>query len=69
MLHCPYCIAMNQIVERVLAGQLVGFKTREKVSNYIAILASTGKTERQLEHFGKAYLKEMLTPDTRYSGC
>lgn len=63
-------LAMHQIVDRVLgsSGLLVGSETREKVMNYIELLASTGKTERQLEAFGKAYLKELLEPDTRYSG-
>ena len=47
----------------------MGFEAREKVRNYIGLLASTGKTRRQLEHFGKAYLQEILKPDKRYSGC
>ena len=61
---------MNDVVERVLssAGQSVGLETREKVRNYISLLASTGKTRRQLERFGKAYLKLILEPDQRYSG-
>jgi hypothetical protein len=33
------------------------------------MLASTGKNGRQLERFGKAYLREILKPDPRYSGC
>jgi hypothetical protein len=62
---------MSDIVEKVLssAGQAVSFEAREKVRNYIGLLASTGKTSRQLERFGKAYLKEILEPDPRYSGC
>jgi hypothetical protein len=61
---------MNDVVERVLssAGQSVSSETREKVKNYISLLASTGKTPRQLERFGKAYLKHILEPDQRYSG-
>ena len=71
MLHCAYCSAMNDIVERVLSetDPSVGLAAREKVLNYIGLLASTGKTKRQLERLGKAYLKEMLKPDPRYSGC
>ena len=71
MLHCPYCSAMNEIVERVLssADPSLGFEAREKVSNYIRLLASTGKTTRQLERFGRAYLQEILQPDPRYTGC
>lgn len=62
---------MNHIVERVLnsADQSVGAEAREKVANYIVLLASTGKTGRELERFGKAYLREILKPDPRYSGC
>ena len=71
MLHCSYCIAMNDTVEKVLSSvdPSVGFNAREKVRNYIFLLASTGKTHRQLEHLGKAYLREILQPDPRYSGC
>ncbi len=62
---------MNEIVERVLssADPSVGFEAREKVRNYISLLASTGKTTHQLERFGRAYLQEILKPDPRYSGC
>jgi hypothetical protein len=62
---------MNGIVDQVLSSSdlPVGFETREKVSNYIGLLASTGKTERQLVWYGKAYLREILKPDRRYSGC
>ncbi len=62
---------MNDIVDRVLnsASHSVGSEAREKVANYIGLLASTGKSGRQLEHFGKAYLREILEPDRRYSGC
>jgi hypothetical protein len=62
---------MNEIVETVLssANHSVGSDAREKVRNYISLLASTGKTERQLVHFGIAYLREISAPDPRYSGC
>jgi hypothetical protein len=70
MLQCIHCSAMNDIVERVLssAGHSVDLGAREKVRNYIGLLASTGKTSRQLERLGKAYLKQILEPDHRYSG-
>jgi hypothetical protein len=70
MLQCSHCSAMNDIVEKVLssAGHSVDLEAREKVRNYIGLLASTGKTNRQLEHFGKAYLRQILKPDHRYSG-
>ena len=62
---------MNEIVERVLsaADPSLGFEAREKVRNYICLLASTGKTTGQLERFGRAYLQEILKPDPRYTGC
>ena len=70
MLQCSYCSAMNDIIDRVLNSHpAVGLEARERVRNYIGLLASTGKTARQLERFGKAYLKEILQPDTRYTGC
>ena len=70
MLHCPYCSAMNEIVERILssADPSLALEAREKVRNYIGLLASTGKTSRQLERLGRAYLKEILKPHPRYSG-
>jgi hypothetical protein len=62
---------MNEIVERILSSvdPSVGLEAREKVRNYISLLASTGQTGRQLEQFGRAYLQEILAPDPRYSGC
>jgi hypothetical protein len=62
---------MNEIVERVLSSSplIADPSAREKVRNYIVLLASTGKSPRQLEAYGKAYLKELLGPDSRYSGC
>lgn len=47
----------------------MGWETREKVSNYINLLASTGKTNRQLMRFGTMYLRELFEPDNRYTGC
>lgn len=61
---------MNNIVEKVLSSfdkDVSG--ARAKVRNYLSLLASTGKSEQQLLAFGRAYLKEMLEPDSRYSGC
>jgi hypothetical protein len=61
---------MNDLVEKILSSyseDVTG--AREKVRNYLNLLASTGKTEQQLLAFGTAYLKEILEPDSRYSGC
>lgn len=62
---------MNHIVERVLSSADPGVEpeAREKVINYMRLLASTGLTSRQLERFGRAYIRELLRPDRRYSGC
>ena len=79
MLHCDYCRRVGlvvlaykkDIVEAVL--QSSDSEARKdfygKVSNYIGLLASTGKTEEQLLVLGKAYLDEILNPDPRYTGC
>ena len=61
---------MNDIVEKVLSsvGQDVS-DAREKLRKYLGLLASAGKTDEELLDFGTAYLKEILEPDARYSGC
>jgi hypothetical protein len=72
MLHCALCgDYMKDIVERVLhsCDREVARSARGKISNYIGLLASTGKTDEQLVALGAAYLKELLEPDARYSGC
>ena len=60
---------MNDVVERILSsyGRDVS-SARERVRNYLALLASAGKTEEELIAFGTAYLSEILDPDPRYSG-
>lgn len=62
---------MNDVVERVLSSvsHSVGAEAREKVRAYILLLASTGKSGKQLERLGKAYLEELFSPDRRYTGC
>ena len=62
---------MTDIVERILRSHKGGVSgsLRGKMSNYISLLASTGKTDEQLVQLGEAYLKEILNPDPRYSGC
>ena len=62
---------MNEIIERVLssADPSVSLEAREKVRHYLGLLASTGKSNLQLEQFGRAYLREMMKPDPRYTGC
>jgi hypothetical protein len=62
---------LNNVVDRVVSsyGGEVNGPTQEKLLNYIQLLASTGITDDQLLSFGSAYLKEILEPDPRYSGC
>ena len=61
--------AMNEIVDKILLDQPAGLEARERVANYIGLLASTGKTNGELFRYGRAYLKEILEPDPRYTGC
>jgi hypothetical protein len=64
-------VALDNIVNNVVSsyGGEVSDLTQEKLLNYVRLLASTGKTDEQLLAFGTAYLREILEPDPRYSGC
>jgi hypothetical protein len=61
---------MDGIVDSVLGsyGRAVSGETKEKLSGYIQLLASTGQTDEQLLIFGSAYLHEISAPDPRYTG-
>ena len=62
---------MDNIVNSVVRsydGEVNGL-SQERLLNYIRLLASTGKSDEQLVVFGTAYLREILEPDPRYSGC
>jgi hypothetical protein len=63
--------ALKNIVDSVVSSQVaeVSGLTQEKLLNYLQLLASTGIGDEQLIMFGSAYLKEILDPDPRYSGC
>lgn len=79
MLQCDYCICAGLVIlayEKDIVEAILKSSDGEarkafygKVSNYIGLLASTGKTEEQLLVLGKAYLDEILNPDPRYTGC
>jgi hypothetical protein len=58
---------VNSVV-RSYGGEVSGL-TQQRLLNYMRLLASTGKTDEQLLAFGAAYLREILEPDPRYSGC
>jgi|APAra7269097403_1048558.scaffolds.fasta_scaffold05926_1 hypothetical protein len=62
---------MNDIIESVLknSDREVGAEARERVAEYLHMLARAGKTKRQLIRYGTAYVKEIFEPDRRYSGC
>lgn len=62
--------ALHHIVDNVVRsynGEVSGL-TQQKLLNYMRLLASTGKTDEQLQAIGTAYLREILDPDPRYSG-
>jgi hypothetical protein len=79
MVQCVHCgaltyffgVGMPNIVDRIVSsyGAEVSGPTREKLINYIQLLASTGITDRKLLMIGRAYLKEVLKPNPRYTGC
>jgi MoxR-like ATPase len=70
---------MKEIVDQVLQDynlihpldQARTAESREKVSQYVATLASAGqKDPRRLFVFARAYLKELHEgPDPRFTGC
>ena len=62
---------MENIVDSVVRsyGAEVNGPTQEKLFNYIRLLASTGVSDEELLTFGRAYLREILEPNPRYTGC
>jgi hypothetical protein len=64
-------VGLRNIVDMVVSsyGAEVSGPTREKLINYIQLLASTGITDEKLLTFGRAYLREMSKPNPRYTGC
>ncbi|MGJ4939184.1 hypothetical protein [Bradyrhizobium sp. STM 3843] len=62
---------MNDIVEAILHSSGVSSElARTRLKLYLDLLASTGKRDEQaLASLGAAYIKEMLEPDPRYTGC
>jgi hypothetical protein len=64
-------VGLQNIVDRVVTSYEaeVSGPTQEKLFNYIRLLASTGITDEKLLTFGRAYLREILKPNPRYTGC
>lgn len=63
---------MDQVIDdvlRSLKSEVMEEAVLLKVRNYIGLLVSTGQSNEQLVALGQAYLKEILHPDPRYSGC
>lgn len=51
-------------------GRDLDAASSEKVRRYLGTLASTGKRDaRELTEYGLAYLRELQSPDRRYTGC
>jgi hypothetical protein len=79
MVQCAHCgafayffgVGLENIVDSVVRsyGAEVSGPTQEKLFNYIRLLASTGISHEKLLTFGRAYLREILEPDPRYTGC
>jgi hypothetical protein len=63
-------VGLQNIVDRVVRsyGAEVSGPTQEKLFN-IRLLASTGIPDEKLLMFGRAYLREILKPNRRYTGC
>ena len=73
-LRCVYVffgVGLENIVDSVVRsyGAEVSGPTQEKLFNYIRLLASTGIPDEKLLTFGRAYLREILEPNPRYTGC
>jgi hypothetical protein len=64
-------VGLQNIVDRVVKayGAEVSGPTQEKLFNYVRLLASTGVPNEKLLMFGRAYLREILKPNPRYTGC
>jgi len=64
-------VGLENIVDSVVRsyGAEVNGPTQEKLFNYIRLLPSTGVSDEKLLTFGRAYLREILEPNPRYTGC
>lgn len=51
-------------------GRDLDVESSEKIRRYLRTLTSAGKRDsRELAEYGLAYLRELESPDRRYSGC
>jgi hypothetical protein len=51
-------------------GQDLDVESSIKIRRYLRTLTSAGKRDsRELTEYGLAYLRELESPDRRYSGC
>ena len=51
-------------------GRHLDIESKIRIRRYLRTLTSTGKRDsRELAEYGLAYLRELESPDRRYSGC
>jgi hypothetical protein len=51
-------------------GRDLDFESSLKIRRYLRTLSQAGRADsRELTEYGLAYLKELESPDRRYSGC
>ena len=51
-------------------GRDLDAESSEKIRHYLRVLTSAGtRDNRELAEYGLAYLRELDSPDRRYSGC
>ncbi len=51
-------------------GRDLDVESSEKIRRYLRTLTSAGKRDsRELAEYGLAHLRELESPDRRYSGC
>lgn len=67
---------MTELLNRILKSYGQDYDSefleanRDKIINYIELLASTGNRDpRKLAAYGRSYLRELQSPDPRYTGC
>jgi hypothetical protein len=61
---------MSDILSTILNayGRDLDFEVAQRTQQYLETLASVGKSPGELLEYGLAYLRELESPDRRYSG-
>jgi hypothetical protein len=73
MVRCICCSAeflVSDILSSILSayGRDLDSEDVQKIQQYLQTLASVGKSSGELLEYGLAYLRELESPDRRYSG-